>query len=166
MDTKTNTILGINQGTRYLGLAVISGTVLRDWKVKTLKGKWSQAKLKKAMRIMKALIDHYQPTDIAIKRLNSFRSSKSLRTLTMNICKIARIKHVKTFEFSISDLRRHHSGEEAVRNKKQLAEVLASQYPDLYFELEKEKRNRNPYYMRMFEAVALAAMLNDKSFNS
>jgi Holliday junction resolvasome RuvABC endonuclease subunit len=166
MDTKTKTILGINQGTRYLGLAVISGTMLRDWKVKTLKNKWSQAKLRKALRIVKTLIDQYQPTAIAIKRLNSYRSSQSLRMLTLNICKIARIKHVKAFEFSISDLKRHYSGEESICNKKQLAEVLASQYPDLYFELEKEKKNRNPYYMRMFEAVALAVLLSDKSFNS
>lgn len=166
MDAKTKTILGINQGTRYMGLAVISGTVLRDWKVKTLKGRWSKAKLKHAVRMIQRIIDHYQPAAIALKRLNPCRSSRSLRTLTANICKIAKTNRIKISEFSISDLRRHHSGEQTVRNKKQLAEILASHYPDLYFELEKEKRNRNPYYMRMFEAVALAAILNDKSHDS
>ena len=166
MDTKRKTILGINQGTRYMGLAVISGTVLRDWKVKTLKGKWSRAKLKHAVRMMRRIIEHYQPSAIALKRLNPCHSSKSLRTLTMNIRQVAKTKHIKTFEFSISDLRRDHSGEQAIRNKKQLAQILASQYPDLYFELEKEKQNRNPYYMRMFEAVALAALLSDRRFNT
>jgi hypothetical protein len=166
METKTQTILGINQGTRYMGLAVISGTALRDWKVKTLKGKWSRAKLKHALRMIGGLLNHYQPSAIAMKRLAPCRSSRSLQTLTANIRKVAKAKRIKTFEFSISDLRRHHSGEEMIRNKKQLAEVLATQYPDLYFELEKEKRNRNPYYMRMFEAVALAAMLSDKIDNS
>lgn len=166
MDAKTKIILGINQGTRYMGLAVISGTVLRDWKVKTLKGQWSRMKLKYAVRMIQRIIDHYQPAAIALKRLNPCRSSRSLQTLTTNICKVAKTNRIKISEFSISDLRRHHSEEQTVRNKKQLAEVLASQYPDLYFELEKEKRNRNPYYMRMFEAVALAAILNDKSHDS
>jgi hypothetical protein len=166
MDTKTNIILGINQGTRYMGLAVISGTVLRDWKVKTLKGKWSRAKLKHAVRMIRRIINHYQPTVIAMKRLNPCRSSRNLETLSVNIRNAAKTKRIKIFEVSISDLRRHHSGEETIRNKKQLSEILASQYPDLYFELEREKRNRNAYYIRMFEAVALAAMLNNKSLNS
>lgn len=166
MGTKTKTILGINQGTRYMGLAVISGTVLRDWKVKTMKGRWSHTKLKHAVRMIKRIIDHYQPVAIAMKRLNPSRSSKSLKTLSAHIRKTAKSKRVKTFEFSIADLRKHHSREEPVRNKKQLAQVLASQYPDLYFELEKEKRNRNPYYLRMFEAVALASILNDKNHNT
>lgn len=166
MDAKTKIILGINQGTRYMGFAVISGTVLRDWKVKTTKGRWSRAKLRHAVRMIQRIIDHYQPTAIALKRLSPCRSSRSLQTLTANICKVAKTNRIKIFEFSISELRRHHSGEETVRNKKQLAEILASHYPDLYFELEKEKRNRNPYYMRMFEAVALAAILNDKSHGS
>ncbi|MCU0597486.1 MAG: hypothetical protein MUC98_18755, partial [Desulfobacterota bacterium] len=69
METKIRTILGINQGTRYLGLAVFSGTVLLDWSVKTLKGKWSKTKLKKAMSLIKRLIDHYKPSAIAMKRL-------------------------------------------------------------------------------------------------
>lgn len=166
MDAKTKIILGINQGTRYMGLAVISGTVLRDWKVKTMKGRWSRAKLRHAVGMIQRIIDHYQPTAIALKRLNPCRSSRILQTLTANIHKITRTRHIKTFQFSIFELRRHHSGKQTVRNKKQLAEILASHYPDLYFELEKEKRNRNPYYMRMFEAVALAAILNDKSHGS
>jgi hypothetical protein len=166
MDAKPQTILGINQGTRYIGLAVFSGTVLCHWAVKTLRGQWSKAKLKKAVEIIKRVVDHYHPSAIALKSMSPIRSSRNLRLLSANIRRIAQLKHIKTFEYAISDLKRHHSGEMTLRNKKQLAEILASQYPDLYFELEKEKRNRNPYYMRMFEAVALAAMLNDKSFNS
>ncbi|MEM2146702.1 MAG: hypothetical protein QW279_15170, partial [Candidatus Jordarchaeaceae archaeon] len=40
-------------------------------------------------------------------------------------------------------------------NKKQMAELVASEYPFLFHLFEKEKKNKNPYAIRMFEAIAL-----------
>jgi type VI protein secretion system component VasA len=39
----------------------------------------------------------------------------------------------------------------------EMAKLVASEYPILYHELEKERSHRNPYYIRMFEAVALGS---------
>jgi hypothetical protein len=43
-------------------------------------------------------------------------------------------------------------------NKKQLAEILTSRYPELLPEFRKEKASKNPYHIRVFEAVALGAL--------
>jgi hypothetical protein len=43
-------------------------------------------------------------------------------------------------------------------NKRKLAELLAAMYPALVYDFQREAENRNPYRVRMFEAVALAAV--------
>ena len=39
MVKKIITIIGINPGTRYLGISVFHGSELRDWRVKVVQGK-------------------------------------------------------------------------------------------------------------------------------
>jgi hypothetical protein len=36
-----------------------------------------------------------------------------------------------------------------------MAELVTAQYPFLTHPFEKEKRNKSPYFIRMFEAIAL-----------
>ena len=46
----------------------------------------------------------------------------------------------------------------APKNKRNLAEAVAANYPELYLELNTERTRKNQYHMRMFEAVALGAI--------
>lgn len=54
-------IIGINPGTRYLGIAVFEGPELMDWRVKKLKEKWSKEKMKKAIKIISKFNELYKP---------------------------------------------------------------------------------------------------------
>ena len=38
-------IIGINPGTRYLGIAVFIGPEPREWRIKIFNGKWSKEKM-------------------------------------------------------------------------------------------------------------------------
>jgi hypothetical protein len=69
----------------------------------------------------------------------------------------AKQRGLKVLEYSIKELERSVCPEEK-GNKKKLAERIALDYPVLFRELEKEKSNRNPYYVRLFEAVALGSV--------
>ena len=40
-------------------------------------------------------------------------------------------------------------------NKKELAQIMVSRFSELLFDFKKERKNKNSYYERMFEAVAL-----------
>ena len=63
---------------------------------------------------------------------------------------------MKIHEYSIDDLKAFfYLGR---INERQLAEMITSDYPVLSYELEKEKAIINPYYVRMFEAVALGSI--------
>jgi Holliday junction resolvasome RuvABC endonuclease subunit len=149
------TIIGISPGTRYLGIAVLYGPELLDWRIKVLEGKWSRAKMGKAMAIISDLMDRYQPTALAIKKLHASRKSHNLGRLVTGLMKYANKKGLKVFQYSIRDLEECFI-KEGKHNKKNLAETIASENPVLFHELQKEKKNKNSYYTRVFEAVALA----------
>jgi len=157
MPKKPLKIIGINPGTRYLGIAAFEGPELMDWRIKALGGKWSKEKMKRAMGIISDFIERYEPTVLAIKRLHPSRSSRNLKKLVEKIKKLARSRRLRVFQNSIKDLESFFNPEEKM-NKKRLAEVIASEYPVLLHELSKEKRNKNAYHTRMFDAVALGMM--------
>lgn len=165
-------ILAVNPGTRYLGLAIFHGNQLIDWRVKIIKGKWSSKKLQKVLSIVDGIIDRYRPDHLAIKHVHPSRSSKNLNALVEGIEKLAlRNKH-PVHRYSIKQMERFLCGEKR-KNKKNLAQAVAAQYPELYSELDTEfpelldpnRKRKNPYHMRMFEAVALGAMCTNELNN-
>lgn len=154
---QTPTVLGINPGAKYLGIAVFHGSELRDWRIKAVNGKWSDAKMVKMHDIITSLIRQHEPQAIAIKKLNPSRSSKQLDRLVDMITEIAWAEKIEVYKYSIEDMKKYFSREKKL-NKKQLAEIIASIYPILFHELNSERNHLNPYHIRMFEAVGLGAM--------
>lgn len=157
MPKKPIKILAINPGTKYLGIAVFHDGDLRDWSIKVMAGKWSQGKLIKAQAIITELLFQYRPDAIVLKSLNPFRRSGNLERLVGEIQSISGKKGITIHEYSIEDLKRFYSPEERI-NKRQLAELVAAEYPALINEFDRETNHKNEYFGRMFEAVALGAL--------
>ena len=147
-------IIGINPGSKYLGIAIFQGSDLRYWSIKTLKGKWSKEKIEKAKEILSDLFVRYDIGVLAIKKLHRSRSSPNLNKLVAKIKEFSKRKGLRVYQYSMRDLEKFFSPDEKI-NKKQMAELIASEYSFLLQVLEKEKRNKNPYAIRMFEAIAL-----------
>ncbi len=59
--------------------------------------------------------------------------------------------------YSIQELEAVLSPEEKI-NKQTMSELLVSIHPVLSYEFHGERGNRNPYHVRMFEAVALGVV--------
>jgi len=150
-------ILGINPGTRYLGIAFFEGGELLDWGVKVIKGKWSKQKMRKAIGIVSELLKRYEPNVIAIKKLHPSRSSRNLSRLVDWIARLARRKRLRLCRYSIGELEYFICPDEKT-NRRRLADLVTSAYPVLCHELQKEKSHKNPYHIRMFEAVALCTI--------
>ncbi len=150
-------VLAINPGTRYLGLAVFYGNYLKDWRTKALKGPWSKEKLKNTLSIVSAWIDRYEPEILVVKKLHPSRSSKSLDTLAGKVEQRGLKDGLTVRRYSIKELEAFLC-HDAPKNKRNLAEAVAARYPELYVELMTERVRKNPYHIRMFEAVALGAM--------
>lgn len=154
MSKKPLKIIGINPGSKYLGIAIFQGSDLRYWAIKVLKGKWSKEKIEKTREVLSNFIVQYDLNVLAIKRLHPSRSSKNLNLLTAKIREFSKGKGLRVYEYLMKDLEKFFSPKEKI-NKKQMAELVASEYPFLFQVLEKEKGNKNPYAIRMFEAIAL-----------
>jgi Holliday junction resolvasome RuvABC endonuclease subunit len=148
-------ILAVNPGTRYLGVAIFRGPEILDWGVKVVGGKTPAEKRKAARLILLELIDQYYPDALAVKRLHPSRSSPCLNELVGQMKILSRRRGLKIYQYSIQEVK----DSLAVGNKtnrRKLATLLAAMYPALIYDLQQESQNRNPYRMRMFEAVALA----------
>jgi Holliday junction resolvasome RuvABC endonuclease subunit len=149
-------IIGINPGTRYLGIAVVYGSELMDWRIKVLDGKWAKEKIKKAIKIISDLIDQYEPNVLALKKLHPSRRSDNLTRLANKIKDFARKKKMKIYQYSIKEIEKYFIYDRKL-NKMNLIEAMVNQYPILHHDLDKEKSLRNSYYFRIFEAIALAS---------
>lgn len=149
-------IIGINPGTRYLGVAVLCGPELMDWRIKVLDGKWSEEKIDKAKGIVSELINLYEPNILAIKRLHPSRRSENLLRLVAKIKEFSKRKKMNVYQYSIKEMEKSFIEGEKL-NKRNLIEAMVTLYPILHHDLNKEKSHGNPYHFRVFEAIALAA---------
>lgn len=155
------TIIGINPGTRYLGLAVIKNSELVDWRVKAFLEKWSDKKLKKILTSLYLFILNHSITVIALKKLDTSRSSKALDEMVKKIGEIAKRRRIKIYHYSIDEIKNCFANAENMK-KIGVAKMVAESNKELQHELDKEIQNKNVYHMKMFEAVALSLLCEKK----
>ena len=156
-NSKSTKIIGISPGTRYMGYAIFYDSELRDWGIKNIEGRWSKEKQKRIMAFISSLTEQHKPNALAIKKLHPSRSSPNLNRLVTKIKESAERKRLKVYQHTIKEIESFFHPEGRI-NKKQLSEMVVSSYPILSHELNREKTIRNPYYIRIFEAVALGAL--------
>ena len=153
--------MGINPGTKYLSLAIFCDLELRDWYIKTFKGPWSNGKMAKIVAVIEEYIEDYDIKVLAIKRLRHSYSSPGLRSLAFSIREAVKEKEIKLFEYSLTELEKFFIPGKK-RSKARMAERLAQLYHPLFQEFLQEQRNKTSYRIRLFEAVALAVMCQDR----
>jgi hypothetical protein len=154
---KTIRIIGISPGTRYIGYAVFYGSDLMDWGIKNIEGKWSKKKIGKVMSAISDLTGHYGTNVLAIKELHPSRTSANLDRVVSRIKELSRKKGLRICQYGINELESFFCPGERI-NRRDLTGMVASRYPILSHELDRERTIINPYYVRMFEAVALGSI--------
>jgi Holliday junction resolvasome RuvABC endonuclease subunit len=156
-NSKNTKIIGISPGTRYIGYAIFYDSELRDWGVKNIEGRWSKEKQKRIMAFISDLIGQHKPNVLSVKALHPSRSSSNLNRLVAKIKESAEIKRLKVYQHSIKEIENFFHPDGRI-NKRALAEKVTEKYSVLSHELNREKTITNPYYIRMFEAVALGSL--------
>jgi Holliday junction resolvasome RuvABC endonuclease subunit len=147
-------ILSINPGSRYLGMAILDGTELCDWAVRVVKGKDIREKRRFIRELISGQSNRYGVSVLAIKKAHPSRSSAALRHIVSEAKSLAVKQNLTLREFSIDEVKTHLLS--AGRgNKRQLMEEVAARYPFLFREVQREEKNKNPYLIRMFEAVGM-----------
>jgi Holliday junction resolvasome RuvABC endonuclease subunit len=157
MTNKPFKVLAINPGSRYLAIAVFKESELNDWGIKVIRVADPERRQGKIKSLICNLIDYYEPNVLAVKRLHLVRSSANLNRLVLSIRRLARARDIKIYQYLLKDIKTFFSPEDRI-NKKQLARILSFRYPALWYEFSRERNNKGPYHIRVFEAVGLGAV--------
>lgn len=155
-------VLGISVGTRKLGISIMKDGELLDWKVTVFKGQWSQAKLASIVRYIDRCATKYQAQVIVLKVPSLVESSPGLQTLITEIKTYFTQKQNTVLQYRISDLKRFCFPNER-SNKKAFVDYIEEKFPEVHCAIKKEKRNRNPYYTPMFEAIIASQVYYSKN---
>lgn len=166
MKNHNETLLAINPGTRYIGVAVLTGSDLVDWGIRVLSGRWSEEKLSKVSDIISELIEIHQPDYLVMKQPHPSRTSPQLDALCLRIEETAGEHGLPVHRHSLEEIKQIHSHEMKTTRAK-LAELITLKYPCLVRLYYREKHAYNPYHIRLFEAVilgnAISAVFSKKS---
>ena len=160
MDTGNRVIIGISLGTRTVGIAIFKDGKLREWQLKTFSGKWSNIKLTWILSTLKQITAHYGVSSVAVKIPHNSRTSKALNELTRAIQKLAEKKDMTIATFTLIELEQAFPGSPKATKKAMIAE-LTNQFPELQEYYEKTVKKPKSPFEKVFEAVALASILNE-----
>ena len=150
-------ILGLSVNTRMLGLAVISGHRLLDYEIKLRKDPWTLRKRETILTSLQPWCKHYNIKCVALSIPYEKQTSSQTKELMESIKSYFSKKKIglcpypaKTFQTFCQEAK--------VKTKKEMMRRLALQYPELSHCYRKEVSNKNKYYVKLFEAVAVATI--------
>jgi Holliday junction resolvasome RuvABC endonuclease subunit len=147
MRNRPVTILAINPGSRYLGIAVFHGAELYDWALKVI----PRANL---AEVVSGYIKNHCVNVLALKKLHPSRTSKTLRDLISKVKTLAQKNDLRMHEYSNDEVKMFFCPHERA-NKRRIMEDVAVRYPFLLPEMQHEQKLKTTYRLRMFEAVAI-----------
>lgn len=147
-------VLALNPGSRHVGIAIFHGQELVEWAIRSFREKSVETKTRKLMALLDEIADKHKTNCLAIKELHPARSSKQLQGLNKELEAWAIKRNLAVTGYTIKEMEESLLSPER-RNKLSLMKEVAARYPFLYPEFDKERKNRSPYSVRMFEAVAM-----------
>ena len=150
-----DTILGIDPGTRLVGVAVLRSGIIEHQQVMAFQGSWSLKKLKTIVRVLEKIRVGYGVARIAMKIPDRFPTDKGFNQLigSLNVAWKDKLSY-----YSFSEVKAWHCTEEKP-NTAAVMKAILQKHPALMVEYLKEQENEEPYYYKAFIAVAVARML-------
>ena len=148
------TLLAVNPGTRYLGVALFRGTCLIERRIKVVRAGSPDGKSACVAAIIDALVEQHEPHILVLKKPHPSRTSVLLDRLTLEITQLGVHHELRVYAFTTATMARLLSPE-GHASKRALAQYVVTEHPMLQHELNRELAARHAYHSRMFEAVAL-----------
>ena len=140
------TILCVDPGTKYCGVAVFKDAEIVVAQVKTLfTNGFSRKRLKEVRKVFSSLIEDYAPNVLAIERplVSCSKRSKQLDAVINEIKRLAGEEKIKICEFSAPAVRKIICGNSNAA-KKDVAEKVSLIYPELKNSLKENPKFDHP----------------------
>jgi len=150
-------VLGISTNTRLLGTAIISEGQLTAYQVRLFKASWSASKATRIITSLEPCVRQYSIKRVVLSTPYEYHQTDAYKVLHSRLCQYFGRKGIEII--SVSPDRFHSLYENGgQKRKKALIEELCSRYPELRYCRDRELRNKNKYYFKLFEAVAAATL--------
>jgi hypothetical protein len=151
------TVLGISTNTRLVGRAIISEGRLTEYAIRLHKSPWSPAKATKIISGLEACVSRYSVKQVVLSIPPEYHQTKAFRHLRNRIAAYFAKKGIPLVEAPPETLEAFVSDDEK-KIKQTLMKSLAAHFPELEYYRKKELRNKHKHYIKMFEAIAVAAV--------
>ena len=155
------TILGLSFNTRNQGLAVLKSNLLVDYSSKLHKDKWTLKKREMILTSLASCIEFHNINKITLSIPHPHHQTKEFTELKTAIIALAQMCHIEVITYNTKDLFRFILDSKK-KNAKAFMKQLVLLYPELVPHYEKELRNKNKYYYKMFEAIGVATLYSRK----
>jgi len=153
MKQRNTTILGISLGAKRTGIAIISYGTLIHWQLHTFFGTWSDKKSQRILDRYEKYIRTYGVKRIAVKIPPETHHSTAVVALLKALLERCQY-HGCMVEYKTKTEIKQHIPE--VQNANELIAYVTNRFPILTLEQERQLRNKQPYQIKMFEAVLMA----------
>jgi Holliday junction resolvasome RuvABC endonuclease subunit len=154
---KADTILGIDPGTKLVGIGVVRGKYLVHYQVQAFHGAWSYRKLKAIVMAIDEVLRRHAVTHVKVKVPDKLPGTTSYAQLIGSLNVLFESKRIRPRYHSFSEVKARHCKNEKA-NSKDIWLAILKMHPELMPEYKKELSNENAYYYKAFEAVAVAYM--------
>ena len=158
---KTGTILGIDPGTRFVGIAVMRSGTLVHHQVRSFQGVWTYKKMKKIILWIGSIMTRYEVTQVAIKIPDVFPSSPHYNQLIGSLNIFCPSRGIHPCYYQLSEIKDRQCPPDNL-NMEELMRVMLRKHPELMPEYQREQRNKNAHYYKIFTAVAVTKMQSTK----
>ena len=146
--------LGLSFSTRMFGLAVFKSNTLVDYCLKLHKEKWSEYKQDLILASLASCIAHYTVTDIVVSMPDKHCLTEDFMKLVHAVESFSHEHNIKTITYQTKEIYRAF-GNPVRRTRNALMKRITMFYPELQKYYDKELANKNKYYIKLFEAVAV-----------
>lgn len=138
-----------------MGLVVFCDNHIVHSQVKKFQGVWSERKLNAIIKVITKVLDRYYVSLVVCKVVHSSAKSEILDIIEKSIEGLCLQKGVRFSSCYLDQVLevKLPSGQKA--GKAILADMLALKHPELALEFSRERINRHPYYIKLFEAIAV-----------
>jgi len=150
--------LGISTNTRLLGLAIInSENSLVDYSIHLFKSSWSPSKANMIVTSLEPCVRQYCIKRVVLSIPHAHHQTREFKHLISCFRKFFEAEKIPVYSKKPHMLDTLYLPEQK-KSKKALMQALTLMYPQLTLCYHKEMRNKKRYYIKLFEAVAVAAL--------
>ena len=149
--------VGISTNTRLLGLAVIKQDTLLDYSIRLHKSSWSPTKAEMILASLEPCVRQYCIKSVILSIPYAHHQTEAFKILIYRIRDFFEAKGIPVIAETPEAIHPLYPPGQK-KTKKALMNALCQQFPQLTHCMVKELRNRKKYYIKIFEAVAVATL--------